>query len=414
MTDAGGPTPEATGPVVSPFSSRDGFVDDGSGVAAHYGNPLGEQRLLARGAAIVDLSDRGVLTVTGPDRLSWLNSLTSQALVGLAPGVSTETLLLDANGRLEHAARVLDDGETAWLLVDRSEVAPLGTWLDRMRFMLRVEVADRTGDVATIGSMHDLLDDDRDGDGTVPLVPVLTSHDTALVWVDPWHEVTVGGHSYADSDRHPGHDWTYRESLVRRSDLDALAALPAERLAVAGTLALEALRIEAWRPRLSTEVDERTIPHELDWMRSAVHLTKGCYRGQETVAKVHNIGHPPRRLVMLHLDGSDGVLPERGAEVVLAPVAGSVPDEADTAGSAEPVAEATAPRSVGHVTSVALHHELGPVALALVKRGTDESAPLAVVVDGLMIAAAQEIVVPASAGAAAGVPRLPRLGAVRR
>ena len=414
MTDAGGPTPEATGPVVSPFSSRDGFVDDGSGVAAHYGNPLGEQRLLARGAAIVDLSDRGVLTVTGPDRLSWLNSLTSQALVGLAPGVSTETLLLDANGRLEHAARVLDDGETAWLLVDRSEVAPLGTWLDRMRFMLRVEVADRTGDVATIGSMHDLLDDDRDGDGTVPLVPVLTSHDTALVWVDPWHEVAVGGHSYADPDRHPGHDWTYRESLVRRSDLDALAALPAERLAVAGTLALEALRIEAWRPRLSTEVDERTIPHELDWMRSAVHLTKGCYRGQETVAKVHNIGHPPRRLVMLHLDGSDGVLPERGAEVVLAPVVGSVTDESDTAGGAEPVAEATAPRSVGHVTSVALHHELGPVALALVKRGTDESAPLAVVVDGLMIAAAQEIVVPASAGAAAGVPRLPRLGAVRR
>jgi len=414
LTDAGGPTPEATGPVVSPFSSRDGFVDDGSGVAAHYGNPLGEQRLLARGAAVVDLSDRGVLTVTGPDRLSWLNSLTSQALVGLAPGVSTETLLLDANGRLEHAARVLDDGETTWLLVDRSEVAPLGTWLDRMRFMLRVEVADRTGDVATIGSMHDLLDDDRDGDGTVPLVPVLTSHDTALVWVDPWHEVAVGGHSYADPDRHPGHDWTYRESLVRRSDLDALAALPAERLAVAGTLALEALRIEAWRPRLSTEVDERTIPHELDWMRSAVHLTKGCYRGQETVAKVHNIGHPPRRLVMLHLDGSDGVLPERGAEVVLAPVVGSVTDESDTAGGAEPVAEATAPRSVGHVTSVALHHELGPVALALVKRGTDESAPLAVVVDGLMIAAAQEIVVPASAGAAAGVPRLPRLGAVRR
>ncbi|MBD8538086.1 folate-binding protein YgfZ [Frigoribacterium sp. CFBP 8751] len=400
--------------MVSPFSTRDGFVDDGSGVAAHYGNPLGEQRQLARGAAVVDLSDRGVLTVTGPDRLSWLNSLTSQALVGLAPGVSTETLLLDANGRLEHAARVLDDGETAWLLVDRSEVAPLGTWLDRMRFMLRVEVADRTGDVATIGSMHDLLDDDRDGDGTVPLVPVLTSHDTALVWVDPWHEVAVGGHSYADPDRHPGHDWTYRESLVRRSDLDALAALPAERLAVAGTLALEALRIEAWRPRLSTEVDERTIPHELDWMRSAVHLTKGCYRGQETVAKVHNIGHPPRRLVMLHLDGSDGVLPERGAEVVLAPVAGSVPDEADTAGGAGPDPETGAPRSVGHVTSVALHHELGPVALALVKRGTDESAPLAVVVDGLMIAAAQEIVVPASAGAAAGVPRLPRLGAVRR
>ena len=392
---------------MSPFSARDGFVDDGSGVAAHFGNPLGEQRLLARGAAVVDLSDRGVLTVSGPDRLSWLNSLTSQALVGLAPGVSTETLLLDANGRLEHAARIVDDGETAWLLVERSEVEPLGTWLDRMRFMLRVEVADRTGDVATIGSMHDLLG------GTDPLVPVMTSGDTPLVWVDPWREVTIGGHSYAESDHHPGHDWTYRESLVRRSDLDALAALPADRLAVAGTLALEALRIEAWRPRLATEVDERTIPHELDWMRSAVHLAKGCYRGQETVAKVHNIGHPPRRLVMLHLDGSDGVLPGHGAEVVLAPPAGGAV-EAETSGGAAEAPETPARKPVGHVTSVALHHELGPVALALVKRGTDESAPLAVVVDGLVIAAAQEIVVPASAGAAAGVPRLPRLGAVRR
>jgi folate-binding protein YgfZ len=411
------PAPDGADPgsapgAVSPFSTRDGFVDDGSGVAAHYGNPLGEQRLLARGAAIVDLSDRGVLTVTGPDRLSWLNSLTSQALVGLAPGVSTETLLLDANGRLEHAARVLDDGETTWLLVDRSEVEPLGTWLDRMRFMLRVEVADRTDDVATIGSMHDLSGGGRDG--TAPLVPVMTSNDVALVWVDPWHDVTVGGHSYADPDRHPGRGWTYRETLVRRVDLDDLASLPADRSAVAGTLALEALRIEAWRPRLSTEVDERTIPHELDWMRSAVHLTKGCYRGQETVAKVHNIGHPPRRLVMLHLDGSDGVLPERGAEVVLAP-GGSRPEvEPEVAGGAAAAPEVAAHRAVGHVTSVALHHELGPIALALVKRSTDETAPLAVVVGDLLVAAAQEIVVPASAGAAAGVPRLPRLGAVRR
>jgi len=389
LTDADGSIPETTGPVVSPFSSRDGFVDDGSGVAAHYGNPLGEQRLLARGAAVVDLSDRGVLTVTGPDRLSWLNSLTSQALVGLAPGVSTETLLLDANGRLEHAARVLDDGETAWLLVDRSEVAPLGTWLDRMRFMLRVEVADRTGDVATIGSMHDLLDD-GDGDGTVPLVPVLTSHDTALVWVDPWHEVTVGGHSYADSDRHPGHDWTYRESLVRRSDLDALAALPAKRLAVAGTLALEALRIEAWRPRLSTEVDERSIPHELDWLRSAVHLTKGCYRGQETVAKVHNLGHPPRRVVQLHLDGSDAVLPAPGAPVMLGD------------------------KEVGRLSASAVHHELGPIGLAVVKRSLDPTATLTLIADDVVVTAAQETIVPPEAGATANVPRLPRLGAVKR
>jgi folate-binding protein YgfZ len=370
----------AASPAVSPFSAREGFVDDGSGVAAHYGTPVAEQRALARGAAIVDLSSRGVLTVTGPDRLTWLHSLTSQSLTGLRPGDSTETLLLDANGRLEHAARVVDDGEATWLLVDRVEAEPLRAWLDRMRFMLRVEVADRSADVATIGSL-----------GAVELpVPVLAPAGVPIVWVDPWAEVAVGGHSYAEADDHPGRAWTARETLVARDDLEALAAsdVPA-----AGTLALEALRIEAWRPRLSTEVDERSIPHELDWMRSAVHLAKGCYRGQETVAKVHNIGHPPRRLVMLHLDGSDSVLPVHGDPVVLA---------ADTS------------REVGHVTSSAVHHELGPVALALVKRTTDEAAPLAVLSADIVVAAAPQTIVPASAGASAGVPRLPRLGAVRR
>ncbi|GAA0962957.1 folate-binding protein [Frigoribacterium faeni] len=398
------PSVDAPSGAVSPFSAREGFVDDGSGVAAHYGRLVAEQRLLHGGGAIVDLSDRGVLTVTGPDRLSWLNSLTSQHLLGLAPGVSTETLLLDANGRLEHAARVVDDGETAWLLVDGDETEPLRAWLDRMRFMLRVEVADRTPDVATIGSMHDLVADSD--------VAALESNGVPIVWVDPWHEVAVGGHGYAAAETHPGREWSYRETLVARDSLAALAALPTERLAVAGTLALEALRIEAWRPRLTTEVDEKSIPHELDWMRSAVHLSKGCYRGQETVAKVHNIGHPPRRLVMLHLDGSDGVLPARGDAVVLA---GGVP-AAPVDGAADAMADAAPakPKQVGHVTSVALHHELGPIALALVKRGTDESAALAVLADGVVVAAAQEVIVPSTAGAAAGVPRLPRLGAVRR
>ena len=411
-TSAGG-APDATAASStgsayrSPFAARDGFVDDGTGVAAHYGELIREQRLLSQGTAVVDLSNRGVLTVSGPDRLSWLNSLTSQSVGRLAPGESTETLLLDANGRLEHAVRLVDDGETAWLLVDGDETEPLRAWLDRMRFMLRVEVVDRSSDMATVGSMHDLSADDR--------VPVLTSNDVAIAWVDPWHEVAVGGHSYADSESHPGRQWSYRETLVDRDDLAALAGSPAADLPAAGTLALEALRIEAWRPRLTTEVDERSIPHELDWMRSAVHLAKGCYRGQETVAKVHNIGHPPRRLVMLHLDGSDGVLPEHGAAVVLAsPPTDAFGQTAAADPDAGPDAQPRSPSVVGHVTSVALHHELGPVALALVKRTTPETAALAVVADDIVVAASQEVIVPSSAGAAAGVPRLPRLGAVRR
>lgn len=363
----------------SPFSDLPGAVGS---PPQHYGNPLGEQKALAAGDAVVDLSDRAVLTVTGPDRLTWIDSLSSQSVAKLLPGESAETLVLDPSGRLEYAIRLLDDGVTAWLLLEVAEAAGLHAWLERMRFMLRVEVADRTADLATIGTL-----------GTPPLgtqrLSASAPNGVPLVWRDPWKSVVAGGHQYSLAEEHPGAAWNYSEILIDRSAL-ASALASAASLPAAGTLALDALRIAAWRPRLSSEADERTIPHELDWLRSAVHLSKGCYRGQETVAKVHNLGHPPRRLVLLHLDGSEGVLPAHGDVV------------------------ATPEKEVGVVTSSALHFELGPIALAVVKRSTDPLADLLVRSEGIEIAAAQEVIVPPEAGASANVPRLPRLGAVRR
>ncbi|MDM7891889.1 YgfZ/GcvT domain-containing protein [Curtobacterium caseinilyticum] len=351
------------------FADRPGFVASDAGPAAHFGNPTGEQRALASGRAVVELG-LGVVSVTGPDRLSWLNSITSQLLTGLAPGASTETLVLDQSGRVEHAARVVDDGEVTWLLTEPADAAPLAAWLDSMRFMLRVEVADRSADLVTLGRF----------DGSA------APDDVVVEWVDPWSSVAPGGWGYAALEAHPGSDWTLRIDVVTPDTAAALAATDAP---VAGLLAFEALRIAAWRPALS-DVDERTIPHELDWLRSAVHLSKGCYRGQETVAKVHNLGHPPRRVVMLHLDGSDGVLPAPGSTVEL--------DGKD----------------VGRLTASALHHELGPIGLAVVKRSLDPTATLTLTVDDVVVTAAQETIVPPEAGATANVPRLPRLGAVRR
>ena len=201
----------------------------------------------------------------------------------------------------------------------------------------------------------------------------------------------MGGVTRAVGEHHPGADFPLWFALLPRTALAALAASAAAgEVRMAGTLALEALRIAAWRPRFAHEVDARTIPHELDWLRSAVHLAKGCYRGQETVAKVHNLGRPPRRLVQLDLDGSDGVLP--------------VPGDTVLAGETE----------VGAVTSVALHHEEGPIALAVVKRSVPETDPLVVRSSDGPIAAAQRVIVPSDAGPAVAVPRLPRLGAVRR
>ena len=368
----------------SPFFLLDGAVQLPDavdlGVPSHYGSPNIEQRLLLAGTAIVDLSNRGVISVTGPDRLTWLNSISSAELRFMHPGGSGETLFLDPQGRIEHAAGLIDDGETTWLLVEPETVEPLGTWLNRMKFMLRVEITDRTPEYARIGYFSEQ---------TPTGLPVASASGVPLVWSDPWSEVVAGGHQYANGE-HPGASWLWREALVAR---DALAAVSVSHRA-AGSLAAEALRVAAWRPRFATEVDEKSIPHELDWLRSAVHMSKGCYRGQETVAKVHNLGHPPRRLVMLHLDGSDSVLPATGAPV-----------RADRAG--EPV-------DIGRITTAVIHHELGPIALAVIKRSVKADAVLTVDEDGQLIAAAQQVIVPADAGAVADVPRLPRLGAVRR
>lgn len=335
-----------------------------AGLPAHYGEPIAEQRLIDRGA-VVDLSNRGVIAVTGPDRLTWLDSMFTQALAGLAPGQSAETLLLDPNGRVEHEAAVVDDGDTVRLIVEASEREPLTAFLDRMRFRLRVDVVDETDRYAVLG-------DTRTEPGAG--LPVAAPAGTALIWRDPWPAVAVGGVRYATGFGEP---WRFAFVLVPR---DALDAISASGLPIAGTLALEAARVAAWRPRFASEVDDRSIPHELDWLSTAVHLEKGCFRGQETIAKVHNLGHPPRRLVLLQLDGSQSLTVHPGDEVT---------------------ADGT---PVGRVTSAALHIDAGPIALAVVKRSVPVDAALQVVTDDGSVAAAQETIVPPEAGAAVNVP----------
>nr|NLI49728.1 folate-binding protein YgfZ [Propionibacterium sp.] len=286
-----------------------------AGVPWHYGDPLGEQRTLERGAASVDLRHRPVFTVSGPDRLTWLDAVSSQRFTGLAPGASTAALLLDGQGRIEHAFGGVDDGETFWGHTEPGRLEALLAQLNSLRFAAKVEVADRTGERAVIA--------DRAG---VRIV------DRARV------EAELG-------DRR------------------------------AGTWASEALRIAAGRPRFFLDHDDRAIPNELfapsgEALGPAVHLAKGCYRGQETVGRTYTLGRPPRRLVLLHLDGSVNELPEVGAPLL--------------AGGEE----------VGRVGTSAVHHELGPIALGLVRRTLPVTATLAVA----GIAAAQEVVVDPEVG----------------
>ena len=325
------------------------------GIPWHHGDPLREQRALAEGRAAVDLSNRGVVTVTGPDRLTWLTDLCTQVLTGLAPGDSALALILSPHGHVEHELHVVDDGETTWLIVQPGTAESVVAYLRSMQFMLRVEVADRSDEYAVVWE------------------PVRDADPDAPTWLVP-ADFAGSGHVDAGSDR--GGDATKyvgdrpapfvgREVVVPRSELQARLAASEP----AGSWALEALRVAAAVPRLGLETDHRTLPHEVGWIGPGVHLAKGCYRGQEAVARVHNLGHPPRRLVLLHLDGSDERLPEHGDAVI---VDG---------------------REVGWVGTAVWHHEIGPIATAVVKRSTPLAADAAVRTAEGDVSATQETVV---------------------
>ncbi len=323
----------------SPLLARAGAVPaDGTdaGVAAHYGDPYAEQRALAHSAGQVDRSNRGILRITGEDRLSWLNSLTTQDIEHLEPGAAAQALVLSPQGHIEHHLTLADDGTALWAHVEPGTAEALLAFLQSMRFLLRVDPADVTDDFA-----------------------VLTLKGPATA-ADPPEGTVV---SMADAF---GMDVVVARDRLR----DISADLERRGVAVAGLAAYEALRIAAHRPRLGADTDHKTLPHEVGWIDTAVHLSKGCYRGQETVARVHNLGHPPRRLVFLHLDGSEDRLPGHGDPVT----------SGDT--------------TVGFTGSAARHFELGPIALGLIKRTVPVDAPLRA--GG--VPAAQEVVVPPDAG----------------
>jgi tRNA-modifying protein YgfZ len=308
-----------------------------TGVAAHYGDPFAEQRALTRGLGVVDRSNRGVIRITGADRLSWLHSLTTQHLENLTPGSTAEALILSPKGHIEHHLILTDDGTQLWAHVEPGTAGQLLEFLESMRFLLRVEPADVTADHAVLTVMGPDADPAAEG-----IAATATTH-------------TLG-----------------TDLIVSRQRLaDAAQELQQRGAALAGMWSYEALRIAAKRPRFGLDTDHRTIPHELGWIGTAVHLTKGCYRGQETVARVHNLGHPPRRLVFLHLDGSEERLPSHGDPVSL--------DGAE----------------VGFTGSAARHFELGPIALALLKR----TVPVGATLLAAGIPAAQEVIVPPDAGA---------------
>ncbi|HEY6494316.1 MAG TPA: folate-binding protein [Trebonia sp.] len=320
------------------------------GVAAHYGDPAREQRAMSEGPVLVDRSNRGVVKVTGQDRLGWLHSLTSQHLERLAPGSTVEALILSPQGHLEHHLTLTDDGTATWIHAEPHTAKALVDFLNSMRFMMRVEVEDLSGVLVVQTVAGPLPAEGGVISSTESLSPLVT-------------RLRDEGGATAIMQNPFGID------LIVPAEASGRLA---ETLPVAGLWAFEAARIAARIPRPGLDTDHKTLPHEVGLIEPAVHLSKGCYRGQETVARIHNLGHPPRRLIFLHLDGSVDRLPAHGSPLTL-----------------------TDGTQVGFVGSVARHFELGPIGLGLVKRSVDVNATL--LADE--VAAAQEVIVSPDAGA---------------
>lgn len=399
----------------------------------HFGNPLREQALLAQGQAWAWLS-RDVVEVSGADRLSYLTTVSSQVLTDLEnDGSSRQVLFLDANGHILYAALAVaalvpDSGEqSVLLLVDAGCGEGLAQLLNSRRFMLRVQAQVRP-DWQVAGAI---------GDAVQKLAGVVEN--LVTTWSDPWPGITPGGSTYFTGTRHPGANYraggvvvaleagqtapgqeqapgpsqaaTSGSAAVSSQEAAQQVAGPSQAatsgqepgqaagltqgLTQVGELAWEALRIEAGLPRWAREVDARAIPNELDWLRTGVHLNKGCYPGQETIARTVNLGRPPRRLVQLQLAGWQGQLPEVGARVYL------------------PAGDNPAGKVVGTITSVARHWELGNIALALVRRGVPAQAELAVDLESGYESASQELLVDPAGKAEASPSQRPGLGLKR-
>jgi folate-binding protein YgfZ len=296
-----------------------------AGVAWHYGDPLGEQRRAAEQAGLLDLSNRDVLVVPGPDRLGWLHAICSQHVSQLADGDSTEALVLSPNGHVEQHWTLTELGGQVWLDTEPGSADDVLGYLLKMRFMKRVEPAVVTADHALLAVLG------PQGGPVLAGAGLAVPATTALA-------LPGGGFVRRVAGRF--------ELLVPRAALaDTASALRAAGASPIGSWAAAALRVEQRRPRLGLDTDHRTLPHEAGWINVAVHLDKGCYRGQETVARVQNLGKPPRRLVLLHLSGDTEQLPAPGTPV-----------ERDG-------------RTVGFVGTAVQHYEYGPIALAVVKRG---------------------------------------------
>lgn len=336
-------------------------IESGADIGAvwHYGDPLREQRWLEDGTGVVDLSARDVIRITGPERGAYLNLLGTQKLDDMSPGQAMSTFLLDPQGHIMHFLALVETGDEIWGWTEPGRGAGLVDHLTRMKFRMDVQ-ADMRIDMAVVWvgadipvdslmdpglgdrALMDRSSGDSDPNGHGEGVEGIPS---AQETVDPCDGV---GPQACPARQGTPNCLGGKEVFIPRSQVDHVMSLGHP----VGMWAHTARRIASGVIRVGMDTDTNTLPNEVGVPSEDLVLNKGCYPGQETVARVYNVGAPPRRLVRLHLDGSQESFLDPNTPLTL--------DGAE----------------VGFLGSMAYHHELGPIGLGLVKRQTDDNATL--------------------------------------
>jgi folate-binding protein YgfZ len=300
----------------------------------------GQYRQLREEGGLLDRSERGKLLVTGPEAAEYLQGQLTNDVEAIEPGDGAYAALLDRKGRLQGDMRVLRPGEGPDLLLDTEQEA-----LEAVRRHLGMYKIGREIDVVDVTAERALLS--LIGPRAVEIAgsPALPE--------DACEEVTIAGTQVLAVGTAEGIDLIF-EAEARDRVADALLAAGA---AEVSPEAVEILRIEAGRPRFGAEMGTETMPAEAGIVEQAVSFTKGCYIGQETVARLHYKGKPNRHLRGLKLSGGQGARP--GDAVLLGE------------------------KEVGKLGSAGVSPAFGPIGLAILRREAEPGATVAVGEDGV-------------------------------
>jgi folate-binding protein YgfZ len=309
----------------------------------HFGDPAAEYDAARRAAAVADRSFASKIELGGPDRVRLLHNLCTNDIKGLPPGRGCEAFVTNVQGKILAHVRVFAEAQSLWLDTVPGAAPALLAHFNRYVIMEKVELADRTGEFAQLLVV---------GPAAKRVVAAAAQRDVPELSDLEHVAVSLAGHACRlmnnDSLGLPAIELRLAAGNARPVWQAVWHAGQPLGLRAMGERAYETLRVEAGLPDYGVDIDDSNLPQEVGRDRRDISFTKGCYLGQETVARIDALGHVNRHLVGLAIPGQRAV-----------PPAGSAISAAD--------------KVAGKVTSAVFSPALDcPIALGYVRRGLEK------------------------------------------